>query len=255
VGDSFTQGMAVQPGEEIAGQIRNLTNSTVINLGHAGNGPLKELATLKEYAKSLHPSKVLWVYFENDFSDLNNEKENPILMRYLEDNFSQSLMNRQEDIDRRLKNLVSEGKWQRPKIYKTRWLRLYELRAWLSEFPNRMGFNGDGKVNLNPLFAKIISKAKERIEAWGGKLYFVYLPGFSHYTGKVNDELNRKKQDVIYLVKALNIPVIDIHQEVFSDHPDPLTLFPLRINGHYNPEGYSEVAKAIVLSTINSRGS
>ena len=51
---------------------------------------------------------------------------------------------------------------------------------------------------------------------------------------------------MIDLVKALNIPVIDIHKEVFSNHPDPLALFPLRINGHYNPEGYSKVAKAIV---------
>ena len=116
----------------------------------------------------------------------------------------------------------------------------------MSGLRKKFGFDEAGKVNLNPLFTKILSKAKERTEAWGGELYFVYLPGFSHYTGKVNYELNRKKQEVIDLVKALNIPVIDIHKEVFSNHPDPLALFPLRINGHYNPEGYSKVAKAIV---------
>ena len=48
------------------------------------------------------------------------------------------------------------------------------------------------------------------------------------------------------VVKELDIPVIDIHQEVFADHPDPLSLFPFRIAGHYNKEGYSEVAKAII---------
>jgi lysophospholipase L1-like esterase len=82
----------------------------------------------------------------------------------------------------------------------------------------------------------------------GGGLYFVYLPGFSHYNETVNHELTSKKNEVIELVKALNIPVIDIHQEVFSNHPDPRALFPLRINGHYNAKGYNEVAKAIVLS-------
>jgi hypothetical protein len=47
------------------------------------------------------------------------------------------------------------------------------------------------------------------------------------------------------LVKNLNIPVIDIHQEVFADHPDPLSLFPHRRNGHYNAKGYHEVSKGI----------
>ena len=47
-------------------------------------------------------------------------------------------------------------------------------------------------------------------------------------------------------MKGLGIPVVDIHQEVFANHPDPLALFPFRLYGHYNAEGYSEVAKAIV---------
>ncbi len=47
-------------------------------------------------------------------------------------------------------------------------------------------------------------------------------------------------------MKGLKIPVIDIHQEVFSGHADPLSLFPFRLNVHYNADGYAEVAKAIV---------
>ena len=49
-GDSFTQGACVQLGNGIAGQIRSLTGESVINLGVGGNGPLVELAILKEYA-------------------------------------------------------------------------------------------------------------------------------------------------------------------------------------------------------------
>ena len=51
---------------------------------------------------------------------------------------------------------------------------------------------------------------------------------------------------MIDLVKQLNVAVIDIHQEVFTNHYDPLSLFPLGLSGHYNADGYSEVAKAIV---------
>ena len=58
----------------------------------------------------------------------------------------------------------------------------------------------------------------------------------------------RKKSEVIDLVKRLNIPVIDIHQEVFFNHPNLLSLFPLRLSGHYNKEAYRLVAKAIINS-------
>ena len=43
----------------------------------------------------------------------------------------------------------------------------------------------------------------------------------------------------------LDIPIIDIHREVFESHPDPLSLFPLRMSGHYNAEGYKLVAEVI----------
>ena len=43
----------------------------------------------------------------------------------------------------------------------------------------------------------------------------------------------------------LDIPIIDIHNEVFKIHPDPLSLFPFRTPGHYNAEGYRLIAEAI----------
>jgi len=243
VGDSFTRGSTVQVGEEIAGQIRYLTNSTVINLGINGNGPLTELATLTEYAKSLRPRKVLWVFYENDLYDMHQEKSVPLLMQYLEDNFSQHLMDRQEEIDRELKKLIDKDTTYL--LQKTQWLRLGALRT---KIINITGSNEPKKANLkiDPLFSKILAKAKERTEAWGGKLYFVYLPSFSNFNEQNKSDLYRKKIEMIELVKGLSIPVIDTHHEVFSDHPDPLSLFPLRLGGHYNAEGYTEVAKAIV---------
>jgi hypothetical protein len=245
IGDSFTRGTAVQPGEEIAGQVRYLTNFTVINLGMDNNGPLTELASLTEYAKSLRPKKVLWFYFENDLDNLSFEKSIPILMQYLEDDFSQHLMDRQEEINRELKELLDKERM----LSKTRLLRLSKLRAkirLLIGSPPEYMKNASAKID--PLFSKILTKAKKRTEAWGGELYFIYLPDFSHFIEPINDDLYSKKTEMIDLVKDLNIPIIDIHHEVFSDHPDPLSLFPLRMSGHYNAKGYSKVAKAIVAS-------
>ena len=103
VGDSFAQGSCVQPGEDMASQIRSLTNLPVISLGMAANGPLIELATLKEYVVKKNPQIVLWLYFErNDLDDLKIEKYNKILLSYLKNNFSQNLISKQFMIDKKL---------------------------------------------------------------------------------------------------------------------------------------------------------
>ena len=241
-GDSFTEGVAVQPGEDIAGQIRKITGQSVINLGRSGNGPLMELAELSEYAAHLKPKKVLWVYYEgNDLrGDLKRDKTSSILMRYLDKSFSQNLMSRQTEVDEILIRYVLKA--QKAQLEKYTWIRLQAIRR-------TMGFDADADADADvddPIFSKILLKAKNMTKDWGGKLYFVYLPEFSHYNETVEHDQYRKKLAVIELVKNLNIPVIDIHQAVFSDHADPLSLFPFRMFGHYNTDGYAEVAKAIV---------
>jgi hypothetical protein len=169
-------------------------------------------------------------------------------MQYLQDNFSQNLIGHQEEIDRSLKEHYVKEIAKKTKTHKTRMIRLFALR-------NMIGFDAVSKKNQPidyqfSLFAKILTKAKDRVEAWGGKLTFVYLPGYARYIKAVDHDLYAKKSEVIELVKSLNIPVIDIHQKVFIDHPY-LNLFPLRISGHYNEKGYNEVAKAIVESIGN----
>ena len=92
IGDSFAQGACVNEGEDIASQLRSLTGEKIITLGMAGNGPLIELASLKEYASDINVKNIFWIYFErNDLDDLKNEKKSPILNRYLNDSFSQKL--------------------------------------------------------------------------------------------------------------------------------------------------------------------
>jgi lysophospholipase L1-like esterase len=251
-GDSFTHGAAVQPGQEIAGQLRSITDNSAISLGIGGNGPLIEYAELIEYGKALKPAKVLWVYFEgNDLKgNLQSEKTDPLLMQYMEDGFSQNLINRQKEIDSRLRKYIISAQAQsqaqaqaqaqavQALLYKTQWIRLHAIRAVIR-------FD---VVDVDPLFAEILTKAKAEVDGWEGKLYFVYLPEYARYKKSVSHDDFRRKSEVIEVVKGLGIPVVDIHQEVFADHLDPLALFPFRLSGHYNADGYSEVAKAIVIS-------
>jgi len=254
IGDSFTEGESVHPGEDISGQIRSITQENVINIGRSSNGPLIELATLMEYAKSTRPEKVIWLYYEgNDLKgNLRNYKKNPILIKYMQNGFSQNLIRRQSEIDNKLnlhilqeKSKVKANIRMQDKLYKTRWIRLNSIRNLIG-FDNENGVKNE-VVELDPLFSKIIKKAKLEVETWGGKLYFVYLPEYYRYKNKhISNDNFRKKLDVINIVRELKIPVIDIHKEVFNKHHDPLAFFPFGLSGHYNASGYSAVAKAIV---------
>ncbi len=163
-------------------------------------------------------------------------------MKYMEDEFSQNLINRQKEIDNMLEEYITQQ--AQALLYKTKWIRLKAIR-------NIIGFDVvdvDVDVDIDPLFAKILTKAKAEVDGWEGKLYFVYLPEYARYKKSVSHDDFRRKSEVIEVVKGLGIPVVDIHQEVFANHPDPLALFPFRLYGHYNADGYSEVAKAIVTS-------
>ena len=80
------------------------------------------------------------------------------------------------------------------------------------------------------------------VSTWDGKLYFVYLPSYYRYA---KDQKYFFRKTVLRIATELGIPIIDMHKEVFNLHPDPLSLFPFRSNGHYNAEGNRLVAEAI----------
>ena len=250
IGDSFTQGVAMQQGKDIAGQIRKITGESVINLGKSGNGPLIELATLKEYAEIKKPRKVIWIYFEgNDLDyDLKRERFNKLLMNYLDQGFTQNLIQRQEQIDNILvKHIVKSEKdfintFKLPKTMKT----LGELLR-LSHIRKNIHFDNNSKDSLE-LFSRIMKQAKTMISKWGGELYFVYLPDYNRYTSNVvNNDTYKYRKKVLDVISKLSIPVVDTHNDVFLNHTDISSFFPLRVtSNHYNAKGYNEIAKSIV---------
>ena len=248
-GDSFAQGACVNPGEEIAGQIRSITKESVVNLGIGGNGLLSELAVLKEYAELIKPKKVLWVYYEgNDLLDLEREKSASLLMSYLKPKFSQNLIHRQTEIDKMLSHYITQAETDTEKLdLRTKFtnVRQFFKIFKLINIRQRMGLD----LTVGPLFKEILKEARDRTESWGGKLFFVYLPNYSRYKAEINNsDTYMKRRLVIDTVNSLNIPVIDVHKNVFEGHPDPLSLFPFRQFGHYTSEANTKIANAIILN-------
>ena len=258
VGDSFVHGDCVNRPNDISSVLRSISNKSVLNLGQGGNGPLIEYATLREYLSS-NVKKVIWVYFEgNDLENLVNEKKNDILNNYLNDlKFTQNLKFKQNEIDNLAINLIKEREREREreierererererdKISFGKFIKIIKFikidRTRMSIFPKQVV-----SIPATQLtdFKKIIQLTKKFVERNNSELFFVYLPSYNRY--KFNYH-NTNYSLIKNIVTELNIPFIDIHNEVFKKEQNPLKLFPFKMRGHYNNEGYKKVTETI----------
>lgn len=261
VGDSFTQGACVNIEKDIPGNIRkflrkNNKNPGVINFGFRGQGPIGEYALLREYLPELKTKRVVLIYFENDLGNFLDEYRQEFLLRYLKnDNYKQNLVLRNEEKDKFIRTLVekqleAEDKYQRS-FFEKRIKKLIKLQNVRKVF-----FNTQPKVSEE--YADVLKKTKTLIEQNNAKMYFVYLPSHKKYQksllgrtiwtklrGPIENHSFDSYNDVINLVNSLGIPLIDLHEELFSSMEDPLSIAPLRSHGHFTEEGYYLVSKAI----------
>lgn len=261
VGDSFTQGACVKTEESHAGIIRDKHPST-INLGMGGNGPLLELAGVREYLARLEPKRVLWFYFRNDLDDLNVEEAVPLLMRYLDPGFSQGLFDRQPAIDEALRALVAKHTQ-----YSKRWpsalasvgltrartpvllqdLMMAERNSAgsallrLDALTSLLEFKAAGRPPNFELFKKVLARAKADVAAWGGELTFVYLPDMWFTGNKVKHHPLRDR--VLAAVREVGLPLLDV-DEPFNKEPD-LEALRYHPDAHDSPAGYAVVGRVV----------
>ena len=251
LGDSFAHGACVNRPNDIASQLRILSNQNVINLGYKANGPLSMLGTLKEYMPK-NSKNVLWLYFEgNDLSDLEHELKNEILIKYYSDlNFNQNLKKKQRIIDLLIKEIIFESIDLEDRIidqatrnarFKNKFLKFIRFNETKNIFSSWKIKNKEKKLPFKE-FKKIVKKAKIYVEKNNSKLHFVYLPQFERYNNKV---LNSNYDQIKQIIKELDVNFIDLHEEVFLKQKDPLELFPFKMWGHYNEIGYKKVSNHI----------
>ena len=247
IGDSYAQGSCVHQEESVAGVLRRNgypANSAAIG----GFDPILELAALKEYGERQQPKAVLWLYFDgNDITDLADKGlRSSFLLQYLDDSFSQSLMHRQSEVDAFWKG----ESWAAPRrayasnpALKAAWEKKLDdnlplVRKYLGEDISSLRDD----ENLIRIFGRVMAIAKRRTEAWGGKLYFVFIANMDDYLGGIP----AYRLPVLNEVRRLGIPVIDTDQAVRAAG-DPMQFFPLRDDwGHFNAKGYRLMSRQIM---------
>ncbi len=270
VGDSFTHGFCVAPDKAVPSRIRERYPAT-LNIGIGGNGPLLDLAGITEYLPERKPKVVLWFYFNNDLGDLEVERKHPLLMRYLDDGFRQGLLEKQAAIDAGLEEILTT----RVQPIAPRWptwlghLGIPRRRTpmWFQDLVTRETHSaGASAIRLDrvnsvltaklglyseqqgpprrydfDLFEQVLVKAKERVSAWGGTLYFVYVPDMLFLRKKAAHP-NREK--ALAAAREVGLPIIDVHA-VFSAEPDPDRVM-FHSESHCNEEGYLLMAKTVL---------
>ena len=66
----------------------------------------------------------------------------------------------------------------------------------------------------------------------------------NHINKKSNTVIPSYKK-VIEVVKSLNIPIIDLTEELLVNHPKPLSLYPLLYQDHLNELGHEEASNIV----------
>jgi len=264
VGDSFTYGICVDPAESSVGRIRKAHPAT-INLGITSNGPLFELATLKEYLPAVKPRLVLWFFFENDLEDVEFERRDALLMRYVrEASFTQNLRDRQAEIDRLVTQFLGDRESQaRQRLAedtrftkKTRdFLEATRLRALIRDTRQNAFGEPDAKALVEDdwlLFDEILGVADRTVRSWGGRIHFVYLPTLRRFGVPVGIRLtmlprayvDRLHARVLDMARRHAFPITDL-TATFENHPNARRdLFSPIF--HYTAEGYRLVADAVL---------
>ena len=254
IGDSFTYGECVPPEQNTTSLMRSIYPKS-INLGMSSSGTLDQLAIMKEYLIDLKPQIVLWFYWEgNDLFDILQERQlHPSLNEYLVKDYNQGLVTVQKEIDIGLKEIAnSRINDTRAGFWTIRTAReIIFLRNWRNRLTNLTRIKScEIDEDTLEFFQVILREGKDYIDSWAGELYLVYLPTWSRY-GDTNTagiqcaNLIEFHGQVINIATQENIPVIDL-SEVFDRHPDPLSLFPFRLFGHYNGAGYRLVADEVL---------
>ncbi|MFN0043086.1 MAG: hypothetical protein ACKVSF_07735 [Alphaproteobacteria bacterium] len=250
IGDSFTQGQCVPPGDQVAALVRSHFPATLaLAMGH--DGPLMELLTLKEFAAFRRPRAVVWLFYQgNDLTqDLPRERASPLLMRYLEGDYTQSLAVRQAEIDSALRTYLDSAASRERHVAE---LETRAARESVLKLRNLRHLLGATRAPPSPDFAllgRILLEAKATVEGWGGQTIFVYLPSWIELLHP-NQAMRMGREAALAAARENGFEIVDLHAAMAAAR-DPGAYFYYPAS-HYSPEGQRVLADAILAALAAS---
>ena len=249
LGDSFTYGHCVAPGHDIASHLTTSGLKTA-NFGIGGTGPLVHLGILKEFVAPKKPKHVVWILYVNDLNDLSKEMKAQGFAKYLDPQYQQDLIKRQNEITPLKRQMVASREAQ---------LGTGGLFA-VGGFVNRVVHNiettitfGRTQVLLRRIlpqpkatleaFNLILDSMQKEISTWDGELLVVLLPDLIDFQIP-GDIQNRDLKLIRDATSKAGIRLISTKSGLRAAGSSK-AIFPLGVYGHFTSKGYAEVARQI----------
>ena len=260
VGASVAVGEAVPEADSIAYQLRQRYPKT-ISLGAGGNGPLLELASMREYLPVLRPRRVLWLYSESHTAEYLQKEHKVPLLRYLDPSYEQKLLAREASLSsavrRHLDDAIdAELHPQQPTLRSEALdlLSLKRVRLQVSDLRARGASKERGRL-AGDLYEQVLRRGEEIVSAWGGRITLVYVPdrgryiGAPGYTPEVRQLYDENRATLLAVAGKLGIPVIDVSRR-FEDLPPArraeYAKYFYQFPSHFKPAGYRIMDRAIL---------
>ena len=266
IGDSYVHGMCVNTKDNLNSQFEKFFFFKAASLGVGGNGPLLEFATFKEYEEDYkYNDLILFITPSNDFKDLSNERNNKILMNYLNDsNFKQNIKKPKNELKKEIiLNNFFGNKTHRffNDFFSVYHFNLKQLGNLLEKILKKEHINNNYDYlkdeSLDSLFFKILNKFNKLAKTKDKKFYVVFNslnPDFLFPT--TNDAkkikyllLNNKLKKIKKHLKQENILFIDYNKYILENYNknNVSTIFK-KIDGHwdhYTERGFFELTEQI----------
>jgi hypothetical protein len=246
VGDSFIEGMCLEPGKDVVSQLRKSYPASSA-MGTRGSGPLQELAIVGRFGPVLKPRNVIVAFFEgNDWENLSNEFKIPWLQEALEpgtDFGSQAV----PPVTLEKARGVIRDRAKTPVTYWDILWRTELVRNFvaLQQVGTALGVAYPKAALPQPIYRDVLARANETTRSWGGKLTLIYIPRVDRYKGILPRDFvfDQVRSQVLSAATDLKIDVIDL-VALFQQDPDPRTLY--AGDAHLSDRGAAVVAQAIV---------
>ena len=207
------------------------------------------LASLREYGASLRPRTVLWIYYEgNDLpKDIVRERQSQLLRGYLDREFTQNLMARQNEVDKAILDFIEttrQNRSQQPTGNSAdEWFSMHNV-VRLMALRIALGMRDEFSPESLALFRRVISQAREMVESWNGRFVFVYLPAENRFVSPTARwDSNGYRGAVLDVLRDEEIEILDI-TPTLTETENPRAFY----DGHLNKGGYRRVADRILRS-------
>ena len=257
VGDSYANGCCVKYEDSFAGLLLNNTKfKNVLTLASDGNGSLIEYASIKEYLPEITFDNLFWFYYEqNDIGDLTKEKQNSILLNYLEDDkFKQNLILKKEEVLKvkleKHQDIIKAYKYDEKLINFYQFKNILKLRRTRNMI-NSIMFNfkdfvpSKSSKQNQVMFEEIIKKTYKFTRQKNADFYFIYIPEYNTVTyPKQVPQEHYNKNEVINFLEEAKINFLDLTDSI-RNYKDTKSLYPYRKYGHFNEKGNKFIIKKI----------